>query len=102
MFVWAFHRISGIILIVLLAIKFLTSFFLMTKGEKPDWALVLHTNPLTDVLLIITGVYHAFYGLRTILMDLGMKKEKMLFRVFTGLGTAVSLALIIIYFTRDY
>jgi hypothetical protein len=35
-------------------------------------------------------------------MDLGMKKEKMLFRVFTGLGTIVSLVLIIIYFTRDY
>jgi succinate dehydrogenase cytochrome b556 subunit len=102
MFVWVFHRISGIVLIILLAIKFLTAFFLMTKGNKPDWALILHTNPLTDTLLIISGVYHAFYGIRTIILDLGLRQEKMLFRLLTLLSTAVSAALLILYFTRDY
>jgi len=102
MFVWVFHRISGIVLIVLLAVKFLTAYFLMTKGQKPDWALVLHTNPLTDTLLIISGVYHAFYGLRTIILDLGLRKEKLLFRLFTLLGAAVSALLLVLYFTRDY
>ena len=102
MFVWVFHRISGILLIVLLALKFLTAFFLMTKGEKPDWALILHTNPLTDTLLIISGVYHAFYGIRTIIIDMGLRQEKMLFRLITLLSTAVSAVLLILYFTRDY
>ncbi len=102
MFVWVFHRVSGLLLIILLAIKFLTSFFLMTKGQKPDWALVLHTNPLTDTLLIIAGVYHAFYGLRTLIMDMGFRKEKLLFRLFTLLAGLVSLTLLILYFTRDY
>ncbi len=102
MFVWVFHRISGILLIVLLTIKFLTAFFLMTKGEKPDWALILHTNPLTDTLLIISGVYHAFYGIRTIIIDMGLRQEKMLFRLFTFLSTAVSAVLLFLYFTRDY
>lgn len=102
MFVWVFHRISGILLIVLLTVKFLTSFFLMTKAQKPDWALLLHTNPLMDTLLIISGVYHAFYGLRTILIDLGLRKEKLLFRVFTTLSTLVTVLLLILYFTRDY
>jgi len=103
MFIWVFHRISGLLLIVLLAIKFLTSFFLMTKAQKPDWALLLHTNPLTDTFLIIAGVYHAFYGLRTVIIDLGAKtKEKLFFWIFTGLGTIVAAALIVIYFTRDY
>lgn len=102
MFVWVFHRITGVLLIVLLAIKFVTSFYLMTKGQKPDWALVLHTNPLTDTLLIISGVYHALYGLRTIISDLGLRKEKLLFWIFTILGGVISAFLLLVYFTRDY
>ena len=102
MFIWVFHRVSGLLLIVLLGIKFLTSFFLMTKAQKPDWALLLHTNPLTDTFLIVAGVYHAFYGLRTIVIDLGVRKEKALFWIFTSLGTLVTAALLVIYYTRNY
>jgi succinate dehydrogenase cytochrome b556 subunit len=102
MFVWVFHRVSGLLLIVLLAIKFLTAFFLMTKNQKPDWALVLHTNPLTDTFLIVAGVYHAFYGVRTVIMDMGYRNEKRLFRLFTLLGGVVSALLLLLYFTRDY
>lgn len=102
MFVWVFHRVSGFLLIVLLGIKFLTSFFLMTKEQKPDWALVLHTNPLTDTILIISVVFHALYGLRTVIIDLGVNKEKLLFWVFTILGVVLSSLLLIIYFTRNY
>jgi len=102
MFIWIFHRVSGLLLIVLLAVKFLTSFFLMTKGQKPDWALLLHTNPLTDTFLIIAGVYHAFYGLRTVAIDLGWRKEKALFWISTALGTLVVAALLVIYYTRNY
>ena len=101
MFIWVFHRASGLLLIVLLAVKFLTSFFLMTKGQKPDWALLLHTNPLTDSFLIVAGVYHAFYGLRTVVIDLGLRKEKALFWISTALGTLVTAALLIIYHTRN-
>jgi succinate dehydrogenase/fumarate reductase cytochrome b subunit len=102
MFIWVFHRVTGLLLIGLLAIKFLTSFFLMTKAQKPDWALLLHTNPLTDTFLIVAGVYHAFYGLRTIVIDLGVRKEKALFWIFTSLGTLVTAALLVIYYTRNY
>ncbi|MGD1010234.1 MAG: hypothetical protein ABR951_08810 [Candidatus Aminicenantales bacterium] len=102
MFVWLFHRISGLLLILLLGVKFLTSFFLMTKGQKPDWALLLHTNPLTDSFLIVAGVYHACYGLRTVIIDLGVRKEKMLFWVFTTLGTVITAGLLVIYYTRNY
>ncbi len=62
MFVWVFHRVTGLLLIVLLSFKFLTSFFLMTKDKKPDWALVLHTNPLIDCLLIVSVVSTASMG----------------------------------------
>ena len=102
MFIWVFHRVSGLLLIVLLAVKFLTSFFLMTKGQKPDWALLLHVNPLTDTFLIVAGVYHAFYGLRTVIIDLRVRKEKALFWIFTTLGTLVAAALLVLYYTRNY
>lgn len=102
MFVWVFHRISGILLIVLVGLKFLTSFFLMTKDQKPDWALVLHTNPLSDTLLIIAVVFHALYGLRTVIIDLGVRREKLLFWIFTVLGIVLTGALLVVYFTRNY
>jgi len=102
MFVWIFHRISGLLLIVLLGLKFFTSFFLMTKTEKPDWAHVLHTNPLSDTLLIILVVFHAFYGLRTVIIDLGVRREKLLFWISTLMSLGVSVLLLIIYFTRNY
>jgi succinate dehydrogenase/fumarate reductase cytochrome b subunit len=102
MFVWVFHRVSGLLLIFMLSIKFFTSFFLMTKDQKPDWALVLHTNPFIDTILIVAVVFHAFYGLRTVIMDLGARKEKLLFWVFTMLGVLFSAALLIVYFTRNY
>jgi len=101
-FVWLFHRISGLLLILLLGIKFLTSFFLMTKAQKPDWALVLHTNAFTDTLLIVLAVFHAFYGLRTVIIDLGVRREKLLFWTFTLLSVVISAFLLILYFTRNY
>ena len=102
MFIWVFHRVTGLLLIILLCLKFLTSFFLMTKSQKPDWALILHTNPFTDTLLIICGVFHAFYGLRTVIIDLGLRKEKLLFWIFTLLSVAGSILLLVVYFTRNY
>ncbi len=102
MFIWAFHRVSGLLLILLLGIKFLTSFFLMTKEQKPDWALVLHTNPFADTILIICLVFHALYGLRTVIIDMGLRKEKLLFWIFNCLGVLITALLLVIYFTRNY
>ncbi len=102
MLVWVVHRVTGLLLIILLALKFLTSFFLMTKGQKPDWALLLHTNPITDSFLIVAAVYHGLYGLRTFIIDLGVRKEKLLFWIFSSLGTLLAATLLVIYYTRNY
>ncbi|NOR52593.1 MAG: hypothetical protein GQ536_00680 [Candidatus Aminicenantes bacterium] len=102
MFIWVFHRVTGLMLILLLGIKILTAFFLMTKGQKPDWALVLHTNSFVDTILIISVVYHALYGLRTVIIDLGLRKEKLLFWIFTILGIVLSALLLIVYYARNY
>jgi len=102
MFIWVFHRVTGLLMIVFLGIKFLTSFFLMTKDKKPDWALALHTSPVIDVVLIVAVVFHALYGLRTVIMDMGCRREKFLFWLFTALGTVFTAAMLLIYFTRNY
>jgi len=98
MFIWLFHRISGAILIVLFSIKILTSFFLFTKDKKPDWALSLHRQPLLDILILILFTFHSLYGLRTIAIDLGYRKEKQLFWIANIAAAVISAALIILYF----
>lgn len=98
MFIWLFHRISGVSLIILFGIKILTSFFLFTKDNKPDWALSLHRQPIIDVLILILFTFHSIYGLRTILIDFGYRKEKKLFWLSNVVAGIVSIILIYIYF----
>ena len=98
MFIWLFHRISGVSLIILFGIKILTSFFLFSKDKKPDWALSLHRQPILDILILVLFTFHSIYGLRTIAIDLGYRKEKQLFWLSNIVASVISLALIYIYF----
>jgi succinate dehydrogenase/fumarate reductase cytochrome b subunit len=97
MFIWLFHRISGVALIVLIGIKILSGYFLFTKEQKPDWALSLHRQPTLDVLLLVLFTFHSAYGLRTILIDFGWRKEKALLWGFTAGAAVVSIILISLY-----
>jgi len=97
MFIWLFHRISGVALIILIGIKIFSAFFLYTKDKKPDWALGLHRHPVLDILIFILFAFHAMYGLRTIAIDLGYRKEKRLFWLSNAVATAISLILISLY-----
>jgi succinate dehydrogenase/fumarate reductase cytochrome b subunit len=97
MFIWLFHRISGVSLIVLFGIKILTSFFLFAKDKKPDWALSLHRQPVLDVLILILFTFHSIYGIRTIIIDLGYKKEKMLFWLANCVAMIVAAFLLYMY-----
>ena len=97
MFIWLFHRISGASLIILIGIKIFTSYFLFTKDKKPDWALSLHRHPVLDILIIILFTFHSIYGLRTIAIDLGYRKEKQLFLLSNMVAAALAFALIYLY-----
>lgn len=97
MFIWLFHRISGVSLIVLFSIKILTAFFLFTKDQKPDWALSLHRQPVLDTLILVLFTFHSIYGLRTIALDFGYKNEKRLFLLSNITATVISLTLIYLY-----
>ncbi len=97
MFIWLFHRISGVTLIVLFGIKILTSYFLFTKDKKPDWALSLHRHPVLDILILVLFTFHSLYGLRTVAIDLGYRNEKQLFWVANVAATLISVALVFLY-----
>jgi succinate dehydrogenase/fumarate reductase cytochrome b subunit len=97
MFIWLFHRISGVTLIGLFAMKIFSSYFLYGKDKKPDWALGIHRNPVLDVLILVLFTFHSLYGLRTIAIDLGYKKENQLFWLSNILGCLISAALIFLY-----
>lgn len=99
MFIWFFHRISGVSLVILVGLKILTGSFLFTKDARPDWALSLHRQPVLDTLLLVLFTFHSIYGIRTILLDFGYKKEKALFWASNIIATIISAALIIIYTT---
>ena len=98
MFIWLFHRISGVSLIILIGIKISTSYFLFTKDKKPDWALSLHRHPVLDVLILILFTFHSIYGLRTIAIDLGYRKEKQLFMLSNIVASVIAAVLIYFYF----
>jgi succinate dehydrogenase/fumarate reductase cytochrome b subunit len=97
MFIWLFHRTSGVALIILFSMKIFSAFFLYTKDKKPDWALGIHRNPVVDILILVLFTFHSLYGLRTIAVDLGYKKEKQLFWLSNALGCVISAALILLY-----
>jgi succinate dehydrogenase/fumarate reductase cytochrome b subunit len=97
MFIWLFHRTSGVLLIVLIALKIFSSYFLYTKDKKPGWALGIHRNPVVDVLILVLFTFHSLYGLRTIAIDLGYKREKQLFWLSNVLGCVISAALLVLY-----
>ena len=102
MFVWIFHRISGVLLIVLLGFQLLTGFLQAgaAQGESLKVASAMHRHAALNCLLVFLVIFHGLYGLRTILLDLGMRRERLLFWSFTLLGTAGYTAFLVYYFTR--
>ena len=97
MFIWLFHRISGVSLIILFGMKIFSAFFLYTKDKKPDWALGVHRQPVLDILILVLFTFHSIYGLRTIAIDLGYRKEKQLFWLSNIVATIISVILIFLY-----
>ena len=97
MFVWLFHRISGASLVILFGMKIFSAFFLYTKDKKPDWALGVHRQPVLDILILVLFTFHSIYGLRTIAIDLGYRKEKQLFWLSNLVATIISVILIFLY-----
>lgn len=102
MFAWVFHRVSGILLIFLLAFQLFTGFFQASSSpaESVRAAAALHRHPPLVCLLVFLIIFHGLYGLRTILLDLGLRREKFLFWFFTALGSVVFGIFLVLYGTQ--
>jgi succinate dehydrogenase/fumarate reductase cytochrome b subunit len=101
-FVWLFHRISGLLLIFLLAVQFSTGFVqvAVTQADTIKTAAALHRQVWLTCLLVFLVIFHGLYGLRTILLDLGLRRERLLFWGCTTLGGALFATFVVFYWTH--
>jgi succinate dehydrogenase/fumarate reductase cytochrome b subunit len=87
MFPYYFLRFSGPVLLILVGLKILSGYALVGRLNGIPWLPGLHENRTLDILLLVLFIFHAFYGLRLFLIDLGMvKRERLLFWIFTVLS----------------
>jgi succinate dehydrogenase/fumarate reductase cytochrome b subunit len=92
MFPYYFIRFSGPVLLVLVGLKLLSGYAVVGRAPGLSWLSPLHESRPLDVFLLVLFIFHALYGLRLFLIDLGMvKHEQLLFWV----ATVVSVVLLI-------
>ena len=84
---WLIQRISAVCLFLLIPVKIYTGW--AAKGKVPDLPQALgtgknvHLNSTLDILLLLFFLLHGFYGLRIILIDLGViREERWFWRTF--------------------
>jgi len=84
MFPYYFIRFSGPLLLILVGLKILSGYALVGKIQGTSWLSTLHQNRILDILLLVVFIFHALYGLRLFLIDLGMMRhERILFWTFS-------------------
>jgi succinate dehydrogenase/fumarate reductase cytochrome b subunit len=99
-FVWLFHRISGAVLLGLLAVQLFTGFFQASSSnlETVKTIASLHRHAVMNCVLVFCVIFHGLYGVRTIVLDFGVKREQLLFWVFTVLGAVLFILFLVCYF----
>ena len=89
MFPYYFIRFSGPLLLILVGLKILSGYSLVGRIQA-SWLSNLHIHKTLDLLLLFVFIFHALYGLRLFLIDLGMvKQEKVLFWAFTVISAGL-------------
>src|SRR3954466_6367044 len=85
---WLIQRISAICLFLLIPVKIYTGW--AARGKVPDLpealgsARRIHFNAAIDILLLLFFLLHGFYGLRVILIDVGViRAERFFWRTLT-------------------
>lgn len=75
---WLAQRISAILLFVLIPIKIYSGWAKKLDIPFPETfgtPTKIHTSSAIDIALLLCFLIHAFYGLRVILIDVGVIKE---------------------------
>jgi len=99
-FVWIFHRITGVLLIFLLGLQLFTGFYQASTSGESSVAVIadLHRHAALNCVMVFCAMFHASYGIRTILMDLGVRREKLLFWVCTLVAATLYVVFLVLFF----
>jgi len=99
-FVWIFHRITGVLLIFLLGFQLFTGFYQASSSNQEFVVVIadLHRHAALNCVMVFCAMFHASYGIRTILMDLGLRREKLLFWVCTLVAAALYAVFLVLFF----
>ena len=89
MFPYYFLRFSGPLLLILVGLKILSGYALVGRINGVVWLSGLHENRSIDSLLLFVFIFHALYGIRLFLIDLGMRRERLLFWASTVTGSVL-------------
>lgn len=84
---WLIQRITALILLIVFPLKIYSGYALV--GKVPGGAAMntLHTSTILDTLLVFSVIFHALYGIRVILIDLGVVTDnRSVFKLITILG----------------
>src|SRR2546423_5441545 len=99
---WLIQRISAIGLFVLIPMKIYSGW--AARGKVPDLpdalgsARKIHFNASIDILLLLFFLLHGFYGLRVMLIDVGIiREERWFWRTFVVAGAIFVLAVWFVY-----
>ncbi len=79
---WLAQRISAIGLFLLIPVKIYTGWAAKGKVPYPEFlgsSRQVHFSAAIDITLLLFFLIHAFYGLRVILIDLGVLREDAFF-----------------------
>ena len=99
MFPYYFLRFSGPVLFILVGLKILSGYSLIGKIGVISWLSGLHDNRALDLSLLVLFIFHALYGLRLFLIDLGMmNRERLLFWIFTIVSAGLLIFFLIYFF----
>jgi len=103
---WLLQRISAICLFLLIPIKIYTGW--AARGKVPELpqafgsARHIHFNAGIDVLLLLFFLLHGFYGLRVILIDVGViRADSFFWRTLTLAVLIFGFAVWYVYFHGD-
>lgn len=69
--VWVVQRISSVLLLVLVPLKVISGWAFRGAMPGKDVMSAIHTSGAMDVVLIAAVAFHAFFGIRTLMIDFG-------------------------------
>src|SRR5215203_6269745 len=100
---WLAQRVSAIGLFLLIPIKIYTGW--AAKGKVPDIldsGRKVHLNSTLDILLLLFFLLHGFYGLRVILIDVGVIREDSYFWRTLAVACAIFAGAVWFVYIHEY